>query len=432
MANPRATDASALDASTTALALADELELELERLLETWLPRCVDELHGGFLCDFDYRWRHVGPDRKTLEFQARMARLGAILTKAFPDEPLYREVAEHGFRYLHDTMWDAEYGGWYRLVDRAGHPLEGYTKHMHGSSYALSACTAYYEATSDPQALALAQQAFAWCDAHGHDERFGGYFNMFQRDGRLVLRGEDSPLENRERDTIGTPYGLKDANTSSDLLEALVDLYETWPDAKLRERLVELFLIVRDRIVVAPGAAHVILQPDWTPVPDFGHFAQSIHTANHLMEGSACLGLESDDRTRAVYKSVLDTVLRYGWDRKNGGIYFGGSTYGPIYTADTMLVFPQKVWWGQAEGMRGLIRLWRRFPDDERDYFARFRELWSYVQRHVVDARYGGWYREGMDSDPEAGTRPKASEWRDASHEVSSLLECIETLRSGA
>jgi mannobiose 2-epimerase len=415
---------------TTELALADELEAELERLVATWFPRCIDELHGGFLCDFDYRWRHVGPDRKTLEYQARTTRLAAILAKAFPDEHLYREAAEHGFRYLHDTMWDAEYGGWYRLLDRAGHPLEGSSKHMHGGAYALSACAAYYEATSDPRALELAQQAFAWVDAHAHDPRFGGYFGMLLRDGRVVRGPEDSPLEDRVRDAIGTPYGLKDANTNSDMLDALAALYETWPDAKLRERLVELFTIVRDRMVVAPGAAHMIMHPDWTPVPDFGHFVQSIHTGNHLMEASVCLGLESDERTRGVYKSIMDTVLRFGWDSKNGGIYFGGSTYGPVYTADTMLMLPQIVWWGQAEGMRALVRLWRRFPADEHDYLARFRELWSYVQRHLVDARYGGWYREGVDSDPEARTRPKASEWSDASHEVSSLLECIETLRS--
>src|SRR5262249_37451570 len=161
-------------------------------------------------------------------------------------------------------------------------------------------------------------------------------------------------------------------------------------------------------------------------------YLQSIHTANHLMEASVCLGFEADARTRAVYKGIVDTVLRYAWDRTNGGVYFGGSTYGATYAAETLLLIPQKIWWGQAETMRALLRLWTRFPDDERDYFARFLDMWSYVRRCFVDSRHGGWYREGSDSDPNARTRPKASEWRDASHEASTLLECVETLRSTA
>src|SRR5579872_4504359 len=51
--------------------LRNELEAELRRLMGVWFPRCVDREHGGFLCDFDYRWKPSGSQVKMLEYQAR-------------------------------------------------------------------------------------------------------------------------------------------------------------------------------------------------------------------------------------------------------------------------------------------------------------------------------------------------------------------------
>ncbi|MGH7523898.1 MAG: DNA-formamidopyrimidine glycosylase family protein, partial [Gemmatimonadales bacterium] len=52
-------------------SIPEEFESVLRRhVLEVWFPRCLDRVHGGFLCDFDHTWRSNGPDDKLLEFQA--------------------------------------------------------------------------------------------------------------------------------------------------------------------------------------------------------------------------------------------------------------------------------------------------------------------------------------------------------------------------
>ena len=38
-----------------------ELETELRKLVDVWFPRSIDREHGGFLCDFNYRWKPLGP-----------------------------------------------------------------------------------------------------------------------------------------------------------------------------------------------------------------------------------------------------------------------------------------------------------------------------------------------------------------------------------
>ena len=136
-------------------SLRGELKEKLLRLVAAWFPRSVDTEYGGFLCNFDYRWKSAGSQPKMLEYQARQTIAAARSGAHSSDLAGLREIATHGFRYLKDRMWDGNLGGWYRLLDRDGTPREASTKHGHGSSYAISACAACYELTKDPECLEL-------------------------------------------------------------------------------------------------------------------------------------------------------------------------------------------------------------------------------------------------------------------------------------
>jgi mannobiose 2-epimerase len=105
-------------------SLRGELEAELRRLVAAWFPRSVDTEYGGFLCNFDYRWKSAGSQPKMLEYQARQTIAAARSGAHSSDLADLREIATHGFRYLKDRMWDGNLGGWYRLLDRDGTPRE--------------------------------------------------------------------------------------------------------------------------------------------------------------------------------------------------------------------------------------------------------------------------------------------------------------------
>ena len=419
----------ALD-SSRADELAGELEGALDQILNTWFPLCLDLEHGGFLSDFDYKWRPDGPQQKMLEYQARMLRLLARAS-AHPRFSWCTKYAEHAFHYLRDVMWDREYGGWYRLLERAGKPLEAETKHGHGASYGIAGCAAYYQLTGEPQALELAKDAFQWLEDAAHDPKYGGYFALYQRDGTQINSIKYSPIPGLNRDCIGTPPGLKDANTNADMLETLVDLYEVFPSKLIEERSVEMLHIVRDRMTVPPGAVHMYCQPDWTPVPDISRYSYALNTSNILAKAARSSGLEPEkERTEVVAKSLVDSVLRYGWDNRCGGFFYGGSTFGPTYVEDIIVFVDGKFWWPQAEGMRALLRSALLYPDDEVNYLQRFHQLWSYINEYIIDSRRGGWLWVGRDCKPRRWRSAKATPWKEPSHEVHSLLECIRLLRS--
>lgn len=411
--------------------LRAELETELRRLMAVWFPHCVDREHGGFLCDFDHRWKPSGSQDKMLEYQARQTIAAARGAAHAPDLVPPREAAVHGFRYLKERMWDHNMGGWYRLLDRAGAPLEGATKHGHGSSYAISACMACYQLTHDSECLELARSAFTWLDEHAHDGDHGGYFGFYGRDGTPILSMEQAPASGEREDAIGTPIGFKDANTTCDLLKAFADLYRGWPDPLLRTRLEELLRIARDRLTVAPGTMHMYAHPDWTPVPDVARYAQILRAANHMLPASAALGERVDACTQQVVRSMLDTMLRVAWDSEKGGFHLAGSTFGPVDIEDTVIFARTKCWWAQAEGMRLLLAIARLHPDAAPTYEAYFVRLWDYVKKYMIDARHGGWFHAGLDTNPQARKQPKATRWRDCSHEVEGLLDSLDVFDAG-
>jgi mannobiose 2-epimerase len=325
-------------------------------------------------------------------------------------------------------MWDGEYGGWFRLLDATGVALEGGSKHTHGASYAVSACTTYYKLTRDPDALNLAKQAFAWLENSAHDPEHGGYFGFCERDGKPILTADQNPRGDH-RDPLGGPIGLKDANTNGDMLQGVGDLYEVFSDAVVEERLWELFYIVRDQMFVPPGAQHQFFHPDWTPIPDVTRYGQALHTTNILAKASGRLADSGDAKTHGVIKSVVDTLLQYAWDSANGGFFAAGPAFGPANVEFVRVFVPTKPWWAQAEGLRALLRMAMLCPDDDRNYSRRFGELWAYVNKHVIDSRRGGWVWIGRDCG--FSKLPKAGLWKDLSHEVDSLLYCMQLLKSG-
>jgi cellobiose epimerase len=392
-----------------------------EGILQVWFPRVIDREEGGFLCDFDYQWRPSGRQPKTIVYQARMTWLASQAARRYPHEAGYLEAARHGFQFLRERMWDGAHGGWYWRLDRTGQQSPEWqdTKHAYGISFGIYACAAFYEATEDPQALQLAQEAFRWLDEHAHDRKFGGYYEFFRRDGSPILDDAADPL-GRHRDSIGTRIGYKSMNTHIHLLEAFTALYHVWPDPHLRQRTLELLQLVRDRVVVPPGAMHQFFNIDWTPVPDLDSIGHDVETAFLLIEAVEALGMRHDPRTMATARSLVDHALEYGWDADRGGFYEACGTFGPVHDR-------RKVWWSQAEGLNTLLLMAKKFPDDRDEYARLFRQQWQYIQENLMDHEHGEWYAAGLDSGGNAQA-PKASEWKAGYHTGRALLNVVRWL----
>ncbi len=402
----------------------DELESVLQRhVLDVWYPRCIDHEYGGFLCDFDRRWQPCGPHDKMLEFQARQTWLAADALREYPDDERLRQATEHGLQYLQGPLWDAEHGGWYHMLDRAGAPLENHTKHAHGIAYGIAASAAVAKVTGEPAALELARAGFEWLDAHAHDTSHGGYFGLLTRDGKIVRHGGTAAWPD-EFDQIGTPLGYKDANVHSDLLEGLTLLHAVWPNARVAERLAEIVAFIAEKMSDADGGLRYLAHPDGRPLNryvQYGHVLQSSHRllAARRQLGQPELGLEDARR-------FLAYALTHGLDREHGGFHHANSDAPNAPRARS------KQWWVQAEGLRALILVDGVGPDEPR-FANELSAHWSYLRQFLFDERYGGIYFESIEGLPRwrralgahlapAHFTRKGSVWKYCGHEGHALL----------
>ncbi len=419
---------------------ADEVEGVLRRhVLDAWFPRCIDREHGGFLSDFDRRWRVSGPNERLLEFQARQTLTAADAARRYPGESRFLDATRHGFAYLRDVLWDREHGGWFHRLDRAGKPLESETKHSHGFAYAIEACAAVFLATRDDSALTLARDGFDWLEAHARDAEHGGYFGLMTRDGRVIGDASMLPWKG-DSDTLDSPLGLKDINVQSDLVETLVLLHQAWPEARVRERLVELTEILTKRLMAPNGALIFFATPDWRPIPHMVRSGYQFQSAFRVLTAIG-LGGEREALVRCA-RLMTDHALRFGGDRRRGGFNYAYPGAWPLELSGHPLSLQHKSWWPQFEALRTILAVARLAPDEPR-YVDRFTAQWSYVRRFCLDEPCGGVYAAALNTTGRVRRRlgprfaprsvtEKGNVWKDASHDGRALMYCVDALREGA
>ena len=425
------------DAKNFRLKIAAAMERSLKsEILDKWYPQAVDTVYGGFLSTFTYDFKPTGDQDKMIVTQARHTWTNAKAAMFYPQVDQYKSNARHGFEFLKNVMWDKTHGGFYQLVDRQG-KVKGNdsSKTAYGNAFGIYALAAYYKSSQDTSALNLAKKAFLWLEKNSHDSIKKGYSQHLQRNGTPIKRKADTPS------TADTGY--KDQNSSIHLLEALTELYQVWPDDLLRERLMEMLVLIRDTIVTPKGYLILFLQPDWTPVSfadsseevimkhhNLSHvsFGHDVETAYLTLEASEVLGLKNDTTTMVIAKKMVDHALRNGWDNNVGGFYDEG-----YYFKDKpgiTIIRDTKNWWAQAEGLNSLLLMADLCPTDEMRYFKKFETLWKYADTYLIDHQYGDWYSGGLDKQPEMKTALKGHIWKAAYHQYRSLENCIKRLRA--
>jgi mannobiose 2-epimerase len=289
-------------------------------------------------------------------------------------------------------------------------------------------------ATKDTAALSLAKRAFRWLENHSHDPQYKGYFQHMKRDGTIIRRDASTPS------TADTGY--KDQNSSIHLLEAFTELYKVWKDPLVAERIREMLFLIRDTLTTEKGYLVLFFQPDWTPLTfrdsseevilkhrnlDHVSFGHDVETAYLMMEASEAIGLEHDTTTLRKGKKMVDHALKNGWDPKAGGFYDEG-----YYFKDKpgiTIIRDTKNWWAQAEGLNTLLVMANHFPDDERQYFEKFKLMWQYIDTNLIDHENGEWFQGGIDKQPEMKTALKGHIWKASYHQYRSLANCVNGLR---
>jgi mannobiose 2-epimerase len=406
----------------THLKLAAEVDAALHRdVLDVWFPRNVDNQNGGFYSGFDRKWQPTKSEGKFSVFQARMTWISSQIVRQHPElKDKFLPIAQHGLDFMNDVLWDKQYGGFFWGVDDHGQISSFYTdrKELYGESFAIYGTAAAYEATKDPKALLLAQNGFRWIDAHAHDDKNGGYFELLTREGKVI---EASANSKGSAPPGGFLAGYKSMNTHIHLLESLSQLYEVWKDETLRRRLEELLLIVRDKICVQPGVMNLYFTNEWRPIPDHDSYGHDVETAYLMLEAEDVLGVAHDQRTEQMARMLVDHALAYGWDADMGGFYEEGTTFGKPEDK-------HKEWWVQFEALNSLLLMHEKYGKETSRYFEAFQQQWRFIREHQIDSEFHGVYQM-VGADGKAENPTKGQIWKAAYHDGRALLNVTARLK---
>ena len=195
--------------------IADQAWDALQRhVLAPLMPRCIDGEYGGFLVDFDYRWRPAGSQDKSLEHAARTTIAFAQIDRAMPGQG-YERYVRHGCAFLQQAMWDSVHGGFFVRVDRSGRPQWDGLKHPHAVTYVAQAFLLAEPHLPPGEGSMWAERALAWLDEFAWDPAYGGYCGSFRRNNERYADGARLPTPDG-RDIFGLVPGLKEINTQGD------------------------------------------------------------------------------------------------------------------------------------------------------------------------------------------------------------------------
>lgn len=405
-------------------ALATDVEKTLRQNdIDPWFSRCVDEKRGGFLCNFDQTWIAAPDQPKTIVFQSRMTWVASQIVKRRTDLAApFEKITRHGANFLCQRMWDKREGGffWDLTADDQAPPSPQKEKHAYGISFAIYALASAGDALHERQYIEQAAEAFRWLDRHGHDEKNGGYFEAFYRDGTPMLSAPSGHPQ-KKRDAIWSPLGCKSMNTHIHLLESFTELYRVWPDRRLRSRIEELIQIMQKHVYVLPGMQGMFFLSDWTLLPTTMSYGHDVETAYLLIEASSALGRENDAAIWKMARSLVDQSLKDGWDAKHGGFYdTGNALMGPVGPTE-------KVWWAQAESLNSLLLMHERYGKETSVYWERFLQQWQFICAHSLDSKYRGWFRTVTEEGAPLETA-KGTPWKAAYHSGRALLNVSDRL----
>ncbi|MCI9124267.1 MAG: N-acylglucosamine 2-epimerase [Eubacterium sp.] len=318
-----------------------------------------------------------------------------------------RKAADHAYRFLTEHGIDRDYGGVYWSLAYDGKVLDP-AKHTYNQAFTIYALSSYYDAATDPQALALAKQIRdlieeKCADAYGYLESF------------------DRSFQPRDNDKLSENGVLaeKTMNTLLHVFEAYTELYRVSPDEKTGARLRFMLDLFADRVYnPALGRQEVFFDKNWNTLLDLYSYGHDIEAAWLIDRGLSVL----DD---AAYTAKIAPITAQITENIYERAFDGHSL---LNEAERGVPDPTRVWWVQAETVVGFINAWQKCQNAalREKWLDAARAVWTYIQNHLIDKRDGSEWFWAVDEYGKPLEKPIVEPWKCPYHNG---RMCIEVIR---
>ncbi len=387
------------------LQLAQKVRKELiDDILPFWIEKMTDADNGGYYGQITGNNDLITSAPKGGILNARILWTFSAAYRALGKEE-YLDAASRARDYIFKFFTDKEFGGIYWSVDYKGNPLDT-KKQIYSLAFSIYALSEFYLATNDQESLKMAIDLFHLVEKNSYDSDYGGYYEAYSRDWKLL---EDLRL------SIKDANEKKTMNTHLHILEAYTNLYRVWKDDHLSKQLRELIGMFFDHIVNhETWHLNLFFDEFWTLKSSDISYGHDIECSWLLYEAAEVLGdPEMIKKAENICINILKASLE-GMQPDNSLIYekkLNGHT-------DT-----QRHWWPQAEAVVGLIngfeltgnQNWLKMADG----------CFDFILEKLVDKQNGEWHW-GVYSDGSINnTDDKAGFWKCPYHNGRMSLEVM-------
>lgn len=225
------------------------------------------------------------------------------------------------------------------------------------------------------------------CDAQAVHQAFDRMEQAFFEPQQRAYADEITPA--------GVLIGYRGQNANMHMCEACLSAYESTGQHRYLER--AQLLITRFVFELAAQSQGLVWEhyrQDWSLDHDYNRgnreniFKPWGFQTGHQTEWAKLLLLAHAHQPQPAYVeraiALQDAAWQHGWDERYGGLIYGFDTDLQPYDSD-------KYFWVQAESFASAWRLWRVTGDAR--YRRQYHALWEWSWAHLVDHRYGAWFR---------------------------------------
>ena len=358
----------------------------LQDTLPFWIPRAIDEAHGGYFTSFNQDGTLLQTD-KPVWFQGRFAWLLATLYNTVEPRPEWRQLAHHGIDFINQHCFDTD-GRMFFSVTREGQPLRK-RRYLFSECFAVIALAAYGIAADDPRAKQQALDLF-----------------------RLVLKYHTTPglIPPKYRSDTRSMKGLSMPMilivTAQELRKAV--------NHPICNEVIDQSIAEVERDFLKPEF-HCLLETVGAQGEFIDTFEGRMVNPGHAIEVGWFILEEArlrnhDPHLLQLGTTILDWSMEIGWDREHGGILYNQDAKGlpcSEYWHD------MKFWWPHNEAIIGALLAFELTGDPK---YARWHNVvhdWAYA--HFADPVYGEWFGY-LHRDGTVATRLKGNLWKGPFH----------------
>ncbi len=372
-----------------------------KKIIPFW-NKLRDDENGGF---YGFMDNDLNVDKKADKGVILNSRILWFYSSAYKTlgEQQLLDNATHAYEFLRDCCYDKEYGGVYYMMTFDGKASDD-MKHTYNQAFAIYALSAYYIASGNKEALALAYELFNTIETKTLDDI--GYVEAFSRDWK--------PAKNDVLSENGIDAS-KTMNNVLHLIEAYTVLLEADGNEKVRKRLMFLLGVTKNKIFDSKNnKLLVFFDREMNVLGD-------IHSYGHDIEATWLI-----DRACEV---IGDRELEAEW--RNIDLRIAKNIYNIAFVdgalnneRDGDKIDGKRVWWVQAETVVGFTNAYMQSGDKK--YLKAAEETMNWIKKYQTDSRENSeWWGEVDHEGKPMQTVEMVNPWKCPYHNGRMCLEII-------